>query len=186
MVSKLDPSGESSSFEFLNIRSEAIQRIEKLSRIRILGYQFPASRWPDNLERVYLNGDNVYISNLKEHVSVLFPQVPRAIRDRALEFVEILDYTSAIYVPLVHNENIIGSVAVWGETISKDDLAAFSVFASQLANALENARLVFSEQEKTLELEHSNELLNVLSEVAIEITSVKGSKYAFSRYWVRS
>ena len=45
-------------------------------------------------------------------------------------------------LPLVPGKNVIGCLFVWGEDIDELDLPAFSLFASQIAVAFENARLL--------------------------------------------
>jgi len=172
MVSKLAEDGEASSFEFINTQEEILTKIEKLAGFKLIGYKFLSSRWPESLKSVYYDRKNVFIPNLSNHIAPLFPQVPKSVRNRALGFVGIDENSPAIYVPMISGEAVIGSIAFWGEKIQNNDLPAFSVFASQLANALHNAMLVDAEQEKSRELEHTNKLLNALSEVAIEITSV--------------
>jgi len=179
MVSKLHPVANESSFEFINTRKETLAKIEKLAGIRMLGYRFPAERWAEPLKLVYLKGQNVFIPNLNEHVLGLFPHIPKIVRERTLDYVGIHENTPAIYVPMVHDKAVIGSIAIWGQNLDRSDMAAFSVFASQLANALENAKLVDIEQEKSRELAHSNSLLNALSEVATNITSVKNPEKIF-------
>ncbi len=179
MVSKLEEGGKASSLEFINIQTEILNKIERLAGFKLIGYEFPSSRWTDSLRSVYLKKKNVFITNLYNHITPLFPQVQKGIRSRALEFIGIDATSSAIFVPMLIGEKIIGSIAFWGEIINKDDMPAFSVFASQLANALQNANLVDAELEKSRELEHTNSLLNALSEVAIDITSVNDPEKIF-------
>jgi len=45
-------------------------------------------------------------------------------------------------LPLVPGKNVIGCLLVWGSEIGEQDLPAFSLFASQIAVAFENARLI--------------------------------------------
>ncbi len=66
---------------------------------------------------------------------------------RFIESVAITPHTRAVFLPLVVGEQETGHLWLWGEELGEDDLRALSVFASQVAIAVENARL-YSEVEQ--------------------------------------
>lgn len=60
---------------------------------------------------------------------------------RFIEAVALTQQTRAVFLPLVVGEQETGHLWLWGEDLEEGDLPALSVFASQLAIAVENARL---------------------------------------------
>ncbi len=66
---------------------------------------------------------------------------------RFVEAVAITPQTRAVFLPLVVGEQETGHLWLWGEDLEAGDLRALSVFASQVAIAVENARL-YSEVEQ--------------------------------------
>ncbi|MBT3323326.1 MAG: hypothetical protein HN392_13660, partial [Anaerolineae bacterium] len=68
----------------------------------------------------------------------------------------------SIWHPLVTNGKVIGTVNFWGKHIRREDRATLSVFANQIASALENARLYANEQQRGLDLAASLEEKSVL------------------------
>lgn len=61
--------------------------------------------------------------------------------EAALPRVGISHRTSGIHLPMFAKDRPFGALLAWGDEIYENDLPAFTVFANQVAAALENARL---------------------------------------------
>jgi two-component sensor histidine kinase len=69
------------------------------------------------------------------------PQLPKSVVKRAAWLAGVRPDTTAMYLPLKVEEQVIGIMTVWGSDLREEDVPAFSVFVNQVAVALENARL---------------------------------------------
>jgi diguanylate cyclase (GGDEF)-like protein len=49
--------------------------------------------------------------------------------------------TQGFTLPLINNENIIGTISIWGDYLQPYDVSSATLFADQVANAIEKARL---------------------------------------------
>ncbi len=67
--------------------------------------------------------------------------LPEAMIDDLLKAMDISPDTLVIHLPLLFEERLLGMLWLWGENLSEQDIQAMSVFANQVAVALENARL---------------------------------------------
>jgi diguanylate cyclase (GGDEF)-like protein len=97
---------------------------------------------------------SVYFSSLSEShqpffmgrllpgvVDLMLDNVAPQKRQMLCELAGVSSKTRALYLPLHSGEELIGMMAVWGDSLEEDDLPALSIFSSQVAVALENTRL---------------------------------------------
>jgi diguanylate cyclase (GGDEF)-like protein len=69
------------------------------------------------------------------------PYLPRALIRLGMKRLNLNARSTAIYLPLSVEEHIIGLLVVWGAHLQEADLSYLNIFASQVALALEKARL---------------------------------------------
>lgn len=74
-------------------------------------------------------------------LKVLLPETPEPSINHMLQLIGLSVGTPAIYLPLVVEEQALGALILWGERLLESDLPAATVFAGQVATAIENARL---------------------------------------------
>lgn len=83
-----------------------------------------------------------YFPNSQEFITDLIGlKYPDTVLPRILTTVGIGEDLPMIFLPLMVSENETGRMWLWGEKLEQNDLPALSIFASQVAIALENARL---------------------------------------------
>lgn len=73
--------------------------------------------------------------------SLISPQYPAVFIEKIQEIIKVKDDLPMVLLPLIIGDREIGNLWLWGSNLEKSDLTAHSVFASQVAIALENARL---------------------------------------------
>ncbi len=72
----------------------------------------------------------------------LLPGMSRQTIIKLLKAIGIIETTSVCLLPLVTEGRSIGILWMWGEGLHENDLPAMSLFASQVATALQNAKLL--------------------------------------------
>jgi diguanylate cyclase (GGDEF)-like protein len=76
---------------------------------------------------------------------------------------QISNRTPAIQLPLVVEEQVTGILGLWGDGLQEDDISPLSVFANQVAIAIENARLFDAEAKRRREAEILRKTLEELT-----------------------
>jgi PAS domain S-box-containing protein len=172
-----DPDDQTLKVRYTSMESTALALAEKLGGLKLEGYRIPHGTW--FVKEVVESGRAMYVSDPIAETAELVPGVPGAIVKRAGRMLGLTPDTLAIYLPLTVEERAVGALAVWGEDLRAEDVAALSVSAGQVASALENARLFQAEQRRTLELttlleatraaSSTLDLKEVLSVIAMQI-----------------
>jgi diguanylate cyclase (GGDEF)-like protein len=84
-------------------------------------------------------------SLVKDSISTLLswvPDLPQRDAMRVLKLIGVTRTTSVCYLPLIIEGKTMGVLWMWGEGIHENDMPTMSLFASQLAAALQNADLL--------------------------------------------
>ncbi len=63
------------------------------------------------------------------------------IRNNLIKYLGITRHIPGMFIPLIAEENVLGIFGLWGESIEKEDISALSIFARQVAVAIEKSRL---------------------------------------------
>lgn len=83
-----------------------------------------------------------FIQDPSTIVTAVLPQELSPFKKRVFEILSINEQTKGILVPLILNQRIIGYLILWGEEIKQVDQQAASIFADQIAAAIDNANLL--------------------------------------------
>jgi PAS domain S-box-containing protein len=89
----------------------------------------------------------------QEQLRSLAPQMPRAAQQMVLEVCGATPETRVICLPLLVGDQALGVLTMWGESIAEQDQTPYSVFASQLASAVEKASLLDETRRRATYLE---------------------------------
>jgi diguanylate cyclase (GGDEF)-like protein len=81
------------------------------------------------------------ITNPAEEINALFTHINEQGVPRVLQKIGVGQGVEPMRLPLVFEENLLGILWVWGRGISRSDLPILSIFAKQIGNSLERARL---------------------------------------------
>jgi GAF domain-containing protein len=106
----------------------------------LIKYMFPSSRLGPLLGTRELSQPAV-ISNPAEEIKALFAQINERGIPPILQKIGVDEGVEPMRLPLVFEENLLGILWVWGRGITRSDLPILSIFAKQISNSLERARL---------------------------------------------
>jgi diguanylate cyclase (GGDEF)-like protein len=125
--------------QYSSIESFALRVVEELLGNKVLGFRIPLSRAPQNME--LLGSKPTLLAEPVPIIHKLIPAIPLPVLKIALNQINITQRTPLLSLPLRVKDRLFGSLLVWGVGLRQNDVAAFSVFANQVAVTLENARL---------------------------------------------
>ena len=91
--------------------------------------------------------------------------------ERALTQVGLSPETPSMWLPLIVKNHVIGTLGLWGKGLEQEDLPAVKVFASQVATAIENAKLFD-------QIVHSRKRMRHLSNKLVQIQEIERRRIA--------
>jgi PAS domain S-box-containing protein len=147
VVALLEPESKTLSIYHTSIADEAIAMFKQGSGLDLRDLQVPYDHWIG--EQVIHRRQPLFAPDLLSVTATLLPDVPRPLLDRIFHLARVAPTMAAFCLPLVAAKQVIGGLAVWGPDLQEEDAAALSVFASQVATALNRARL--EEERQVLE-----------------------------------
>lgn len=106
----------------------------------LLQYSFPQSK----LESILKPEDilrPMAIANPAEEINTLFVHLNTAAIPARLQRIGVTAETEPLRLPVLFEENLLGILWVWGQTVTHSDLPIMSIFARQVGVSLERARL---------------------------------------------
>ncbi len=140
LVALFDPGSQDLIIRYTSLDEKVVKKLERFSNTNMNEMRIPAENLPsplkfsENLQPTILHDYVSIVSNLLKGFT---PEVIRRIFERILD----PEKTVLGHFPLVYQEKILGFLWLWSNTIEEEDLPTLSVFANQVASALENARL---------------------------------------------
>jgi diguanylate cyclase (GGDEF)-like protein/PAS domain S-box-containing protein len=125
---------------FLSINPKDIHQAEKLTGSNWSTYRFSVELYPFLYE--VLNQRQAVFSNNSIRLLVhVLTGMPRVVSQQLSDLFQFTAETSSIILPLAAEEKAIGVLWLWGKDLERNDLPSASLFASQVAVAMENAHL---------------------------------------------
>ncbi len=145
-VALLDEKQQTLEIQYTSPESAALTAAETLTGVRWQGFRLTPEHFPLYAELVKRQRP-VFVQDVLPIALALLPEIARPVAERALALTGISARTHAFFLPLVIEGRTLGILVLWGGNLREADMAAASVFANQVAIALENARL-FKEVER--------------------------------------
>ena len=127
------------AIHYISIESNLIAMMENLVGMAIHDFRFTA----ENLsfyKQVVVNKEPVFATDIGEVAETMLQSFNHFIVRQILKLV-LSDNLRAAYLPLIVNDQVSGILFIWGENLQESDMPTTSIFASQVAITLENARL---------------------------------------------
>lgn len=146
-----DPGEKSFELQFLSVDNNVLKLAENLAGLTMKGFRIRQGLLPiyDDLLR-YRRAQ--FSSDRMTELSTMLPNVPKALSERILQMVGVTAEARAIDAPLLVNDRMLGVITMWGEDLREEDITPVSLFANQLAVALENAKLLTDLRDSNLNL----------------------------------
>jgi diguanylate cyclase (GGDEF)-like protein/PAS domain S-box-containing protein len=171
LVVLLDKETTDGYIRFHTMDTMLMKQAEKLTRRTFSEQRLPIQEWPPIFQTVFKTNQPLFIDDFRGMIDTFMGPLPPFIANRATAAVNIGADTVGYFLPLAVKGDVFGCLSIWNNSLSQSDLPTFSVFASQIAIAFENARLYEAEQRQSQELERSNTLLNSLSLISARVSS---------------
>lgn len=135
---------------------KTVRLVERAAQRKMHEFRIPAESFLLHIEKA--NQPSLVRDPLSATAIFLFG-FPKPMMARFLKSFEVYESTITCHLPLIASDRMIGFMWLWGESLRESDLPTMSVFASQVAVAIENARL-YEEQQHRL---HDLALLHEIS-----------------------
>ncbi|MFQ5593175.1 MAG: GAF domain-containing protein [Anaerolineae bacterium] len=138
-VAQFEPEGSAVVIRYVSIDSAALALTEKLTGLKSRGFRMERERW-SYFSEVVEHGRATFVTDLTP-AAALLPPASKRVAERVVQLAGVTPDTPAILLPLKVEEQLVGVLGVWGEDLREADLPAATIFASQVAGALERAQL---------------------------------------------
>lgn len=125
-------------FRYISLPDRLVQALERISNIKIKNYSIPAKFSP----YATLIKDACLINDPLAMLMSWLPDIPQSNAKKILNLVGLKTTTAMCNLPLFTEGRPMGVLWMWGEGLHESDLPTMSLFASQLAAALQNANLL--------------------------------------------
>ena len=140
-IAILDDELEALILHYSSIELKMLTLAQKLSGLTLQGFRLT----PDNFPLYTTLIDDKQTSFTTDLALLVqtatLDNMPAWLVKRVLQLVGINPDTSAIYLPLLVEGQVLGVLGMWGQSLQENDVKIFTVFASQVAIALRNAQL---------------------------------------------
>jgi signal transduction histidine kinase len=134
----LDPDTQELFGRYTSIESTALKLAEKLAGISVRNLRVSRERWP--ILEIIERGQAVFAADPVELLGKFLLHIPKPVLKRIAQLIGMGPDVGVVYLPLAVGEQL-GVLTLWGPDLREEDIPALSVFANQVAVALENARL---------------------------------------------
>lgn len=152
------PEGDEMLIHYLSLGSKEIRLAEKLVGIQLQDYRITPERFPF-FHEILEHGRPLFEDSSDRVVQQALPMLPGQVVQRFSELIELTEDTRWLFLPLTIEQTVIGTFWLWGEVLESSLLPAAGIFGSQVAAALENARLY----REVMELAVTDELTNLFN-----------------------
>jgi diguanylate cyclase (GGDEF)-like protein len=128
------------TINYTSLKPPFLEIVEAGLGCPLVPYMFPRSSLDPIMGAEELSQPTV-IADPAEEISVLFTGINRKRIKNTLQRIGVDQDVELMRLPLVFEENLLGILWVWGKGITQADLPILSIFAKQIGNSLERARL---------------------------------------------
>jgi len=125
---------------YTSLDKQRIRIIERAAGRTLEEFRFPAEKFSQYADLTH-NPRAVIIQNPIALVSNILEGFSESVIERVLGPSGMTKDASIGHFPLIIEERVLGLLWLWGENLKEADLAAMSIFANQVAAAIENTRL---------------------------------------------
>jgi diguanylate cyclase (GGDEF)-like protein len=128
------------TINFTSLKSPFLEIVETGLGHPLLQYIFPRNRLDPLLITKELSQPAVILDPVEE-INALFTHINADGIPNILRKIGVDHGMEPMRLPLLFEENLLGILWVWGKSLTRSDLPVLSIFAKQISNSLERARL---------------------------------------------
>ena len=154
-----DLNRQTAVIEYISIESRFLDQIMKISGVPLVGTKFPKALWPENGLHAFADNRPQFRSDFVEAIRPLFQKFGKSILKQGLTLAGISETTPGLFLPLNLADGALGCLAIWGESLREEDVAAFEVFVRQVESRFENIRLYHQAEQEIAERQAAQEAL---------------------------
>ena len=140
MVAVKPGAGQELTIRYVSIPPKALRLVQRLTGGRLQNLRITAANFP-LFSEVIEQRQPVFLKDSSAVLTAALPGRPASAIRRISQLLGSNHNVQEVFLPLVAEERVIGTLWMWGSELKEADLPAVSIFASQVAVALENARL---------------------------------------------
>jgi diguanylate cyclase (GGDEF)-like protein len=124
---------------YLSLPKRLVRALERIGNIKLQNYAIPITKLPPYSD---LTQHSSLVKDPLSTVTNWAPDFPRHTAVKILKLIGITETTSVCQLPLITEGKPMGILWMWGEALKESDLNTVSLFATQVAAALQNASLL--------------------------------------------
>lgn len=140
VIAFLDPDTDELVGNYISATPGIWQATEKITGVSLKDFHIPYTVWEDLDPNA--TGEANIIHDPVQYVFTTLKNIPKGIIKRGLQTLGITPNTPAVWMPLRSNGRNLGVLMIWGIQEPQHYLTIFSLFAQQVATAIEKARLM--------------------------------------------
>jgi len=166
VVALMDPEDQALVVRYTSIQPPALALIETVSGIALLNHR--VRRGAEIVRGMIRRGYPQFMVDAVPITTALLRNAPLCLRERLVRMLGLGSGAATVYLPLTVGHEVEGALVVWGQGLEEDDVPALSVFASQVATALQTAKLHETEERCVEELDAAYQRLQQMREKLVE------------------
>jgi diguanylate cyclase (GGDEF)-like protein/PAS domain S-box-containing protein len=149
LVALSNPDEESLIVNYLSLSARSMALAEKLAGRRLRNARLLPEHFPF-YEEIIQDRRAIFASELTAIPMPTSPGIRPALIDELSRTLGAIPGSRGFFLPLAAGEQVLGALWMWGPDLEESDLPAASLFAGQIAVALENARLYLKIQQMAI------------------------------------
>jgi PAS domain S-box-containing protein len=140
VIATVDPASDELVGQYTSVSPALWNAAQHITGVSLDAFHIPYKEWlaldPG------ANGPATIIKDPLQITSKIISKVPKVILKKAVQIVGITSRTPAVWLPLRANDRDLGIMVLWGIYEPQRYLSVFTLFARQVATAIEKARLM--------------------------------------------
>lgn len=140
VVWMLDPEKRELNFRYASLTGDELRLVNRVFGQQVSGLVLDQQAF-SHFQEVIQQGKPVFLADFRNEMSGAFPDLPARVFDMISKILGLSDAVSGFFLPLVSEDKVMGTIWMLANEFTEHDQAAATIFASQVAMSLENARL---------------------------------------------
>ena len=140
VVASYDTHRKLFTIDHTSMEPKVLEQMENDMGFPLIKHTIPLDNWDSMLGKEVLLNPMV-VSDPENEIQILFTRERREGISNIMHGIGITPEIEPLRLPLMFEENLLGMLWIWGEGITRSDLAIMSIFGKQIGISLERARL---------------------------------------------